>query len=175
MRIVTDCAAFAHRFMLENKWSRLFAMTLRATLVQPGHCQSAGRFEDVAAVGVVALNAIHPAFNEGMMLRLAKFSFGLQMALETSVRIFAGVYDEFAAPPANFNVFAARTMAGFASRLAAELRVIDMDPRMRAGRKNPRDVGVAFAASPVADISCAWNVRRRNNCSSESRTRNCKK
>lgn len=59
MRCVTDGAAFAQRGVLENERPGLFAMTLGAGLVGARHGQTAGRFENIAAMRVMALRAAH--------------------------------------------------------------------------------------------------------------------
>jgi len=84
-------------------------MTLRAAFVQPRHGQSAGAFENIATMRIVALRAIHPAFNHGMMLRQIEFSPSRQVALETRAGIFSGIDNEFASA-ARGNVFAAGTV-----------------------------------------------------------------
>src|SRR5437867_4040169 len=83
VRGVADGAAFPHGFMLENKWSRLFAVAGRTALVEAGHCQTAGWFEDIAAVRVVALRAVHPVLDDGMVMREIEFSVRFEMALKT--------------------------------------------------------------------------------------------
>jgi hypothetical protein len=115
MRIVTDCAPLPQRFVLKNKWPRLLAMTLRAILVRTRHrhsrlCRSRRRFENVAAVGIMALHAIHVSLYYWMMLRHAKFCFRLQVALKTRGRILSWIHNKFAAPAARFDMLAAGPM-----------------------------------------------------------------
>src|SRR5947209_7813296 len=86
MWVVTDSAAFPQCLMFENKWPGLFTMTLSTTLVESCHRQTAARFENVAPVRIMTLDAIHPPFNDRMMLRQIEFSMGLQMALKTGSR-----------------------------------------------------------------------------------------
>ena len=111
VRVVTDGAAFPQCLMLKNEWPGLFTMTLRATLVESCHRQTAARFENVPPVRIMALHAIHPPFDDRMMLRQIKFSMRLQMALKTGSRIFSRIDNESTAPPAGLNVFAAWPMA----------------------------------------------------------------
>src|SRR4051812_24748491 len=66
VRIMTHRAAFSQRFMLENKRPRLFAMTFGAVFIEARHRESSPRFENVAAVWVVALNTIHPSLDHRM-------------------------------------------------------------------------------------------------------------
>lgn len=67
VRIVAGRTAFAQGGVFEDKGPRLLAMALGAVLIAPGHGQASRRFEDVFAVRVVALRAIHAAFSDGMM------------------------------------------------------------------------------------------------------------
>ena len=148
-------------------------MTLRAVLVQPRHGKAARRLENVAAVRVVALNAIHLTFHDRVMLRQTKFGLSLQMALETGARILAGIHNEFATAAPGFDMLASRAMARFATRLAVVFRVLDMHARVGAGGKDSGDIRVALRARVIANVCCSGNVRRRNNRPSQSRTGNC--
>lgn len=161
MRAVAGGATFAHRFVREHKRTRLGFVALRATLILRCHREATGRFENVAAVRIVAIHAIHVAFEDGMMLRQIKFGVDIQMTLKTGLGIFAGVDDEFrrAAGP---DVFAAGTVAGFATALAGQGGVFKMQPRVRAHRKFTGDVRVAIGAGFVADEMCAGNFQRRD-------------
>jgi hypothetical protein len=69
VRIVAGGASFAHRFVLVDEGAGLLAMTFRALLVHARHRETAGRLHDFVPVRIVALYAIHLAFNDGMMLR----------------------------------------------------------------------------------------------------------
>lgn len=115
---VAGHTAFAHRFMFEDGGSCLFAMTSGARFVEPGHGQTARGFHDVEPVRVVALHAIHPAFDDWMMLRQIEFRVSFKVALKASRGVFAGIDDEFAATTANLSVFAARPVTGFAACVA---------------------------------------------------------
>ena len=75
MRGMTDGAALAQCRVLKDNRLGLFPMTLSARLIQTGHGQARRRFHDVLAVGIMALNAVHLAFEDGMVLR--KMEFGL--------------------------------------------------------------------------------------------------
>jgi len=173
MRVVTHRATLSQRFMLEDKRPRLFPMTLRAILIQPRHREPACLFENVAPMRVMALNAIHVAFHHRMMLGHSKFRLRLQMTLKTRRRIFPRVHNEFPTPAAGFDMLAPRAVARFATRLPLELRIVDMDTRMRTGRKNSRDVRMALRASTIPDVSRSRNFRRRNYRPSQGRTGNC--
>ena len=83
MWVVTRGATLAHGFVLEHNRARLFTMALGAAFVESRHRQSAGRFENVIAMRVVALNTIHFALNHGMMLGQIEFSLNFEVALKT--------------------------------------------------------------------------------------------
>jgi hypothetical protein len=70
-------------------------------------------------VRVVALDTVHFALKDGMMLRKVKLRMGFEMALETGLWIIAGNDDEFAATAAGFDVPAAGTVTGFTALLTA--------------------------------------------------------
>lgn len=133
--VVADGAAFAHRLMLEHYGPGLLAMTLRAAFVVPRHRQSARGFEDVAAVRVVALHAVHMALDDRMMLRQVELRFGLGVALEARGRVLAGIHDEPAASAADFDVFAPGTMAGLAAALSARRHAFHAQSRVRTAGK----------------------------------------
>ena len=110
MRVVARGATLAHGLVLEHNRARLFTMTLGAAFVESRHRQSAGRFENVVTMRVVALNTIHFALNHGMMLGQIKFRLNFEVALKTRRRVFAGIDDE-SCTAAGLDVFAARAVA----------------------------------------------------------------
>ena len=111
MRVVADSAAFPQCLMFKNEWPGLFTMTLRATLVEPGHRQTAARFENIAPMGIMALHAIHPPLDDRMMLRQIEFRVRLQMTLKTGSRIFSRIDNKSGVSAPGLNVFAAWPMA----------------------------------------------------------------
>ena len=167
-------AAFPQGFMFKNKGPSLGLMTLGATLVLQGHRQPAGRLEDVAAMRIVAIHATHVAFNYRVMMRQIKFRLRIEVALEAGLRIFARVNDEFRRATGT-DVFAARTVAGFATALARHRRVFKMQSGVRAGRKFPDDVRMTIGACMVADEMSAGNFQRCHHQGWSRRTRNQKK
>jgi hypothetical protein len=122
VRVVADGAAFAQRLVFKNERPRLGLMTLRATLILRRHRESARRFENVAAVRIVAVGAIHVAFDDRMMLRQIEFRMNVEVTLKTGFGIFAGIDDE-PRRAAGADVFAAGTVAGFAAALAGHRSV----------------------------------------------------
>src|ERR1700677_246827 len=93
VRVVANRAALPQRLVLKNKRARLVFVTLRATLVLPGHRQAACRFEDIAAMRVMAVYTVHVPFDDRMMLRQVKFALYVQVALKAGVRFFTGIDD----------------------------------------------------------------------------------
>lgn len=138
VRVMANRATFPERGVLEDERPRLFPVALRAAFVQARHGQAARGFHDVHAVGIVALDAVHFAFDDRMMLRQMKFSAGFLVALEAALGILSWVNDEFfqSAASGHGDVFAAGTMAGFAAVLPGHLGVFDPQPRVWAGWKN---------------------------------------
>jgi hypothetical protein len=95
------------------------------------------------------------------MLREVKLGLGFEMTLEAGVGLLAGVDDEFveAAATAHRDVFAAGTVTGFATVLAGHAAIVEMEPRVRTGRKSASDVSVAIRAGLVANESRALNLK----------------
>src|SRR5262252_8983593 len=95
--VVANGAALPQSLMLEDKGPGLFAMAPGAILVEPRHSQPAGSLKDVTAVRIVALHAIHVAFEDRVMLGQVEFGVGLKMALKTRCWVSARVDDELSA------------------------------------------------------------------------------
>src|SRR5258706_10084667 len=108
-------------------------MTLGAIYVEARHGKSARRFHDVHAMRVVALDAVHFAFDDGMMLREVEFGMCFQVALKTGGGVLAGIDDELAASAARHDVFAGGAVAGFATPLAGEPGLFGGQSRVGAG------------------------------------------
>ena len=155
---MTRGATFAERGMFEDVRFGLFAVTIGTRFVHTRHGEAAVWFHDVGAVRVVALNAVHFAFEDRVMLRQVELGVRGNVALETGFGLFAGIDDEFAATDSD--VFAARSMTRFAALLAGHLRIGHPDARVWARWKNACDFVVAIGARFVADVSCAFDLRR---------------
>ena len=97
VRSVANRAPFPQGLVFKYEGPGLLAMTLRAAFVQPRHRQSAVWFHDVAAVRIVALHAVHPVFNDRVMLRQVELRVDFKMALKAGRGVLAGIGDEFAA------------------------------------------------------------------------------
>jgi hypothetical protein len=164
VRVMADRAAFAQRGVLENERAGLFAMTLGAILVLPRHGEPAGGLHDIHPVGIVALHAIHFAFNDRMMLREVKFGPGFLMTLEAGFRVLAGIDDEFfeSAAAGHGDVLAAWAMTGFAAALAGHSGIGDAQPGVRTAGEDAGNVGMTIHARLVADVSRAFDLQRSN-------------
>lgn len=187
VRVVADGAAFAQSFVLEDKWFGLLAMTLGAGLVEARHREAAGGFQDVGTVGIVALDAIHPTFKHGVMLRQIEFSVGFQMAVEAGGRIFAGVQNKFAATTAGFDVFAAGAMTGFATTRSGFRVRGKVQAGVSARGKGADVVGVTGEAGLITGEMSAGNfggnddlsrggdagVEQRQNSGAEAESEEC--
>jgi len=162
MGLMTDDATFPHGFMLEGEGARLFAMTSGAGFIHPRHREAAPGFEDVAAVRVMALDAVHSIFQHGMMLRELELGVRGQMTLETGGRILARVDDELSRA-ARSDMLTAGTMTGFTTTLADHsTRRLKVNPRVRTRRKRPHIVGVTIHAGAIADVSRTRDFQRIN-------------
>ncbi len=150
MRVVADGAAFAQGLVFENHGPGLFAVTLRAAFIPPGHGQSALGFEDVFPVRIVAWHATHPSFEQRMMLRQMKLAFHVEVALKTRGRVPARIDNEFGAP-ACLDVLAAGAVTGFAARAAWHGIPPGISPRVGAGRKIRNDGRMANRARLVSN------------------------
>ena len=171
MGLVARGAALPQSFMFENKGASLFAMAFGTCLVLSRHGKPARRFHDVHAMGIVALGAIHFAFQHRMMLRQIEFRMRLEMAVQARTRVLARVYNELPSTAANSDMLAAWPVARFASRHAGDIRAFKMQPCMRAGRKNAGDVCVAVVASLVSNKGGALDRRRRDDGSFQAGAR----
>ena len=94
------------------------------------------------------------------MLRKVEFSMDFKVALKTSRRVFAGIDNEPAPPPAHAHMLAPGTVAGLATRHRRPFQIILVKASVWAGRKNARDVRMAIGADFVADKMRAFDPRR---------------
>jgi len=159
---MANSAAFSQRFVFEHERASLLPVTFGAALIAARHCQTARWLENISAVRVMALYAVHSTFRYRMMLRQSEFAVDLQMALEASVRIFSRVDNELASSATCFDVLASWSMAGFAAALPCKLCALKMEPAMRTGRKHASDIGVTVVAGMIADIRRSGNFRGRD-------------
>jgi hypothetical protein len=156
VRGMTGCAPFAERGMFEDVWLGLFAVAIGTCFIHSRHREAAVRFHDVCAVRVVALDAVHFAFKDRVMLRQMKLSIRGDVTLKTGFGLFSGIDDEFAT--ADGDVFASGTVAGFASLLAGHLRIGHTDARVWTGWKDAGDLVVAIGAGLVADVGRTFDL-----------------
>jgi hypothetical protein len=167
---MTNSAAFPHRFVLKDKRPRLFAMALRATLVQAGHRKTAGGFEDVAPMRIMALHTIYPVFNDWMTMRQVELRVRFKVTLKTSGGILAWIDDKNSASPSRRNVFAARAVTRFTPGSAGKLSRLQMDTRMSTAGKMPGDIRMTLGAGFIANVGCPGDFRRRQHGALKRRT-----
>ena len=175
MRLMTRGAAFTQGLVLENKTPRLFAMTIRALLIEARHGEAAFGFHNVRPVRVVALHTVHLAFAHRMMLRKIELGVHIEVTSEAGLRVAARVHNKFLASAARGDVLAPGAVTRFAAvssdcgRSGAFRRLRmgiyrqntrNINARVRAGRKNARVVRVAIDAGIIAREGGARNVRR---------------
>lgn len=169
--IVASRAAFAQRLMLEREGPRLLAMALRARLIQLRHRQPARRLSDVAPVRVMAIHTVHAVFHDRMVVRQFEFGVNFEVTLIAACGVLARIDDELAPAPSGRDVFAARTVAGFAAREARPFQIVFVEAPVRTGGEDPRNVRVAIRARLVAHESRAFDFRRGNDRSGQRGTR----
>jgi len=113
-------AAVLHRLMHEDEIADRLAMAAGALLIPAGQSQAARLLEDFAAVRVVAIDAIHLAFQHRMTPGEAEFRVLILVAVEARPRVASGVVNEDPFAAAGLDVLAPGAVAGFA---AADLLV----------------------------------------------------
>lgn len=172
MHVMADSASFPQSLVFENKWPGLSTMALRAGFVQSRHGESERRFHDVLAVRIMALHAVHLAFNDRVMLREVEFGVDFNVALETGCRVLAGVDDEFSPTATRRYVFAGRAMARFTTLHARQLGGVQTQSRVRTGWKCMADGRVTIQADLVANIGGAFDLRRFHQDAGSRGTRN---
>ena len=160
---MTNRAAFTQSFMFENKRPGLFPMTLRAILIEPGHRQPPRRFENIGAMRIVAVHAIHAIFKHRMMLRKIELGMGLQVAVEARRGVFSRIDDKFSPSAPGRNMFAARAVTGFTAGFIGQLGILEIYAAMCTRGKAACDVSMAKITSGISDVSRAgdfhWHER----------------
>jgi len=112
----------------------------------------------------MALCAVHSALGQRMMLRQIEFCMRLQVAFEASGWVLTWINNELPPAPAGLNVFASRSVTGFASGSVRKFSVPEIQPAMRARWKTSRDVGVAGVAGCISNIRSSRHFHRNRHC-----------
>lgn len=167
--LVTGRAAFAHRFVLEDKRSALSDVALAAGLLFRRKRRAAPN-NRLTLVRVVAVRATDPllranrtgmrAVEHRMGMREAEFTALVEVAFEAGFGGTVWINDRMRGT-AGFFVNA----AGAVATLAADIQGIFgfcVQSGVRRGRKAFVDFGVTFAAGCGANELCTRNFRRRN-------------
>jgi hypothetical protein len=177
MGLMADRATFPQRLVLVNHRPRLLAMAFGARLVQPRHAGSGPhaqrramrRLENVRAVRIMALDAVHSALDDWMMLRQLKLGMDVQVAGEACLRVAARVYDMSSAA-AGLDVQACGPVARLASRRLAVRRAFEAQTGMWTCRKCAGEFGVTFDAGFIANEGCSFYLRGSDHTARHGRT-----
>ena len=177
MRVVADRAAFAECFMLVNDWPGLFAMALRTCFVEARQARLGphterrpmGCFENVRAVRIVTLHAVHALLQDGVMVRQPELSVHLNVTLKAGRRFPARINDQLSAA-SSLDVQAAGSVTRFAPAGLAARQIGNMNACVRAGRKEAREICVAIDAGLVADKGRSFDPGNRDNGALEAGT-----
>lgn len=162
VRLMTNGAAFAHRLVLEDNRLRLLAMASSTGFILPHHRQTSSGFLYVAPMRIMALDAIHMALGQRMMLGELEVGVDVLMATVASFRISPRIVNESSPAPAGLDMPAARPVARLTTGSTRRPIMIQMHPGMDIVRKLLRDDTVAFNARLVADKCRALNHRWRS-------------
>ena len=168
VRLMTNRAAFAQSFVLIDHGACLLTVTLGARFVQPrdsgggAHAErrAVRRFHNVCAMRIMALHAIHAAFNDRMVLRIFELCVNVDMTGKARLRIAPGIHNEFAAPAAGLHVQTPGTMTGLAACGIAVGRTLQMQAGMWTRSKGARELGMAIDTGLIADERRAFDLRR---------------
>ena len=162
VRLMTNGAALAHRFVFKDHRLRLLAMASSTGFILPPHCQSASGFFHIAPMRIMALDAIHMALGQRVMLGELEVGVDVLMATEASFRISPRIVNESSPAPAGLDMPAARPVARLTTGSTRRPIMIQMHPGMDIVRKLLRDDAVAFNTRLVADKRRTFNHRRRS-------------
>jgi hypothetical protein len=149
MRLMAGRTAVSQRLVLKGMRPGLFAVALRAPLIQSRHSQSSSGFHNVEPMRIVTLCAVHMPLGHWMVLRQIELRVRFQMTCEARCGIAAGIDDELAPSATDGRVPATRPVARFATRLARACHRSEMQSGVRAARKHPHIIGMALVTNPV--------------------------
>lgn len=162
MHVVANDTALTKRLVLKDKRLGLLLMAFGAGLIPLGHRESACRFEDLFAMGIVAIDAVHLAFDNRVAMRELKTCPDPAMALKACLRILAGIDNRFLPIASGIDMLAAGAMAQLASDRAGLLRAFHSDLGVSAFGKVIRVAGVAMTALRIADEGGSGSLGRHH-------------
>jgi hypothetical protein len=112
----------------------------------------------------MALDTIHFSLNHRVMLGKMKLRAGFLMALKARLRVFPWINNELflAAATCHGDVLAPGAVTRFAAGSAWHFGIFHAQPRMRTGRKNTGDAGMAIQTRLIADVSGALDLKRHD-------------
>lgn len=149
VRVVTRGAAFAHRFVLENKRPALRSMAFAACVVLGQQCCSAAP-HCRALVRVMAIAAGHLATQHWMTVGELELPFLVQMTLEAGIGRSVGIQDGVARA-AGLIVNASCAVARFATDVFG-IRSVRLDACVRRRLESAHNLGMTLRASLRANI-----------------------
>ena len=160
VRVMAGGAALTQSGMFEDEGPRLLAVTCRTPLIESGHRQPSSRFENVTAMRIMTLRAVHFVFEQRMVLRQPEFSLDRPVTFETRLRVLPRIDDRLASTAPPQHVQAGRPVAGFAAGQTNRLRRLQSYSSVRTGWKHVGNVRVTLRARFVADEVSTGNFRR---------------
>jgi hypothetical protein len=122
---------------------------------------------------IMALDAIHLTFKHRMVLWKIKLRLQFQVTTQASLGFLARVDNESLQPAtaSERDVFAAGTVARFASRLIRQAAIVHAQTRVRTRRKDARNILMAVRAGLVPHERRAFDLQRHNHRAIRSGTR----
>lgn len=171
MRRMANGTTFAQGFMGKGGDPSLSSMTGGAGFIRACPENSGGRFENIHAVGIVALDAVHAPLDYRMMSWQVKLSLGFEMTAKTGLRLFSWIENKAPAPAPGLNMLAARSMAALAAGQSLKPGTIHLQMCMRT-RSETANVGrMAINAPVVPHVDRPGNIERLHDRLFKLRTR----
>lgn len=173
--VVAGGAAFADSLVVEHMRAGLLVVALGADLVDASHGQDL-RLADVLAVRIVAGDAGHSSFLDGMVEGEAELGLLVDVTLEAGFGVLAGIDDEPAPAAAGVDVEAAGAVATFAALPGHALLVAgDLDASVLGEFEILNGLFMAGPAGVHADVLGTGDHGWRHHYAIDSRTRNCQR
>jgi hypothetical protein len=155
--------------VFEDEGSGLFPMAGAALLVESGHAEAAGGLEDLAAVGVVALDAVHLPFEHRVVLGQSELHLDILVAVVTCLWIFAGVENQPRPITWCGGVKASGAVATFAAGAAGKFLDIGPDPEVDITLEGAGVIGVTVVTLVIPDKGCSRDLRGNHQVAGDGR------
>ena len=167
MRRMADGASLAQSLVFEHERPVLLSMTGAARGVLARHGQTAGRFQNLRPVRIMAGHAVDPALHKRMMAGQPELRRGMDMTLETGFGLTVRVDNPLRRTCGR--VAAARTMTRFAAGDRRPVRATAVAPSVGARGKPAALFGVTIGAGRAAHVCGPCDVKRSHHASVEVR------